>query len=95
MRMEVRVHSRAGDVVRSMFIRDDEKWLRIVVRRTYKRADNLGRCLVLNYDGMEDMFLADEMERNFRTAPVDVVPPKCCKSVGVIVPGIPVIADAK
>jgi hypothetical protein len=95
MRMKVRVHSGAGDVVRSMFIRHDEKWLRIVGRRTDKRAHNLGRCLVLNSDGMWDMFLADEMERDVRTARVDVVPPEGCKSVGVIVSGIPVITDPK
>jgi hypothetical protein len=95
MRMEVRVHRGTRNVMRSMFISHSEKWLRIVACRTYKRAHNLGRCLVLNCHGMWDVFFADEMERDFRTARIDVVPPKRCKSVGVIVPGILVITDTK
>jgi hypothetical protein len=78
-----------------MFTRYGKEWLHIVVRRTYKRAHNLGRRLVVNCDGVREMFLADEMERDGRTARIDVVPPKRCKSVGVIVPGIPVITNAK
>ena len=78
-----------------MFTRYGKKRLRIVVRRTYKRAHNLGCRLVVNGDGLREVFLADEMERDGRTARLDVVPSKRCKTVGVIVPGIPVIANTK
>ena len=78
-----------------MFTRYGEEWLRVVVRRTYERAHNLGRRLVVNCDGVREVFLADKMERDGRTARLDVVPPKRCQSVGVIVPGVPVIANTK
>ena len=78
-----------------MFTRYGKERLRIVVRRTYKRAHDLGRRLVVNRDDVREVFLADEMERDGRTARIDVVPPKRCKSVGVIVPDIPVITNAK
>ena len=81
--------------MRSVFTRYSKDRLRIVARRTYKRAHNLGRHLVVNCDGVREVFLADEMERDGRTARIDVVPPKRCKSVGVIVSGIPVITNAK
>jgi hypothetical protein len=78
-----------------MFTRDGKERLRIVPRRRYKRSHNLGRRLVVNCDGVREVLLADEMERDGRTARIDVVPPKRCKSVGVIVPGIPIITNAK
>jgi hypothetical protein len=81
--------------MRSVSTRYGKERLGIVVRRTYKRAHNLGRRLVINSDGVREMLLADEMEGDFRTARIDVVPPKRCKSVCVIVPGIPVITNAK
>ena len=49
----------------------------------------------MNGDGLREVFLADEMERDSRTVRFDVAPPKRCKSVGVIVSGITVITDAK
>jgi hypothetical protein len=81
--------------MRSMFTRDGKERFRIVVRRTYKGAHDLGRRLVVNCDGVCEVFLADEMERDGRTMRIDVVPPKRSKSVSVIVPGIPVITNAK
>jgi hypothetical protein len=95
MGMEVSVYCGTRDVMRPVFIRHGEKRLRIVARRTYERAHNLGRCLVLNCDGVRDMLLAYETEGDIRTARVDVVPPKRRKSVGVIVPGVPVITNTK
>ena len=81
--------------MRSVLTRYSKDRLRIVARRTYKRAHNLGRRLVVNCDGVREVFLADEMECDGRTARFDVVPPKRCKSVGVIVSGVPVITNAK
>ncbi len=78
-----------------MFTRDGKERLRIVVRRTYKRAHNLGRRLVVNCDGVREVFFSDEMERDGRTARIDVVPPNRCKSVRVIVSGVPVITNSK
>ena len=95
MGMEVGVHGRTRHVMRSVFTRCSEDRLRIVARRTYKHVHNFGRHLVVNCDGVREMLLADEMECDCRTARIDVVPPKRCKSVGVIVPGIPVITNTK
>jgi hypothetical protein len=95
MRMEVGVYCGTRHVMLSVFIRYGKDRLGIVARRTYKRADNLGRHLVVNCDGVREVFLADEMERHGRTARIDVVPPKRRKSVGVILSGIPVITNAK
>ena len=81
--------------MRSVFTRYSKDRLRIACRRTYQRAHNLGRHLVVNCDGVREVLLADEMERDGRTARIDVVPPKRCKSVCVIVSGIPVITNAK
>jgi hypothetical protein len=78
-----------------MFTRYGKERLRVVPRRGYKRSHNLGRRLVVNCHGVREVLLADEMERDGRTARIDVAPPKRCKSVGVIVPGIPVITNAK
>ena len=68
MRMEVRVHCGTRHVMRSVVICYSKDRLRIVARRTYKRVRNLGRHLVVNCDGVREVFLADEMERDGRTA---------------------------
>ena len=60
-----------------------------------KRAHDFGRDPVVNGNGLREVFLADEMERDSRTARFDVAAPKRCKSVGVIVTGITVITHAK
>jgi hypothetical protein len=95
MRMEVSVDSGTRQVMRSMVTGYRKDRLRIVDGRTYKRAHNLGRHRVVNCDGVREVFLADKMERDGGTAHVDVVPAKRCKSVGVIVSGIPIITNAK
>ncbi len=95
MGMEVGVHSGTRHVMRSVFARDGKDRLRIVARGCDKRIDNLGRRLVLNCHSMREVFLTDEMESDGRTMRLDVVALKRCKSVGVIVSGIPVIANAK
>ena len=78
-----------------MFTGYGKERLRIVARRGYKRSHNPRRRLILNCDGVREVLLADEMERDGRTTRIDVAPPKRCKSVGVIVTGIPVITNAK
>ena len=78
-----------------MFTCYGKERLRIVARRPHERSHDLGRLLVVNCDDVWEVFLADEMERDGRTARIDVVPSKRSKSVGVIVSGIPVIPDAK
>jgi hypothetical protein len=82
-------------MMRSVFSRYSKDRLRVAGCRTYKRAHNLGRHLVMDCDGVGLVLLADEMECDGRTARIDMVPPKRCKSVGVIVSGIPVITNAK
>ena len=78
-----------------MLTRYSKDRLRIVVRRIHKRAHHLCRHLVVNCDGVREVFLADEMECDGRTACIDVVPPKSCEPVSVIVPGVTVITHAK
>ena len=95
MRVEVGVHCCTRNVMRSVLIRYSEDRLRIVPGGTYKRTHNLGRHPILNCDGVRKVFLADEMERDGRTARINMVPMKRCKSVRVIVSGILVIANAK
>ena len=95
MRVEVGVHCCTRNVMRSVLIRYSEDRLRIVPGGTYKRTHNLGRHPILNCDGVRKVFLADEMERDGGTERTDMVPPKRCKSVSVIVPDIPIIANAK
>ena len=93
--MEVGVYCCTRHVVHSVFTCYSKDRLLIVAGRTYKRAHNLGRRLVVNCHSMKEMFLTDEMERDGLTARIDVVPPKRCESVGVIVSGIPVITNAE
>jgi hypothetical protein len=81
--------------MRSVFTGNGENWLLIAVGGTYKRAHNLSRHLVVNYDRMREVFLADEMERDGRSARIDVVPPKRRKPVSVIVSGVAVITNPK
>lgn len=95
MRMEVGVHYGARHVMRSVFTWNGEDWLLIAAGRIYKRVHNLSRHLVVNYDRMRQVFLADEMERDGRAMRIDVVPPKRRKSVRVIVSGVAVITNPK
>ena len=95
VRMEVGVHCCTRHMMRSVFTPYRKDRLLIASRCTYQRADNLGRHLVVNCDGVRAVLLPDELERGGRTAYMDVVPPKRCKSVSVVVSGIPVIADAQ
>jgi len=95
MRMEVGVDCGTRYMMRSVFTRYSEDRRLIVAGRSDKRAHNLGRHLVVNRDAVREVFLADEMERDRRAARIHVVPSKRCKSVGVIVSGISVIANAK
>jgi hypothetical protein len=80
-------------MMRSVLPRYSKDRLRIIVRRTHKCAHDLGRYLVLNCDDVREVFLADEVKCDGRTAGIDVAPPKRCKSVGVVVSGISVITN--
>ena len=93
--MEVGVYCGTRHVMDPVFTPYSKNRLRIVACRTYERLHNFGRHLVVNRDGVREMLLADEMERDVRTARVDMAPPKRCKAIGVIVSGVPVITNAE
>src|ERR1700722_1049212 len=95
MRMKVGVHYCTRHVMRSVFTPYCKDRLRIACGRIYQRSHNLGRHLVVNCHGVRAVLLTDELERDGRTARMDVVPPKRCKSVSVIVSRIPVITNAQ
>ncbi len=91
--MEVGVHCGARNVMRSLFTACCEDRLSIVSGRTYQRTHDLGRDLVVNFDGVRTVFLPDEMECNGRSARFDVTSPERCKSVRMVISGIPVVSD--
>jgi hypothetical protein len=91
--MEVGIHCSARNVMRSLFTSRCEDRLNIVGCRTYQRTHDLGCDLVVNFDGVRAVFLPHEMERNGRAARFDVISSERCKSVGVIISGIPVVSN--
>jgi hypothetical protein len=63
-------------MMRPVFTRYGKYRLLVIARRIHERGDNPGGRFVVDRHRVRAVFLADEMERDSRTARIDVVPPK-------------------